>query len=446
MQVCHDPNQIDDCHCIQWNLQSVGVMLSQTPPVQATFQTAIQCPEDCLCLLCPRHSAATVDTVGEENDDEVVDLAYMEFDRSEVEARVPNQAEYFTVLQHTFHVFCDASEGAFGCCMYNVCYYMQGPITVRFIESKARICPAKGKATIPRKELCGMLIGTQLASSVAETYDLDTTDPEKFVFWSDSTSALFWVSTEKKKKVYVSNRCRKILNSTQRGQWRYCPGSLNPADSISRGSATATHLVSDLQYRFGPRFLYEQPFFWPENIIVSKPPVEALDELAKEKDVCETCLVSAEDLAWSLLLESRPTTLAEENLHLTAQESLSSKSSLLKFEPAGEIITQGGLSSKSSLLKFEPAGETMMDPLWDSESDSSILSILFGFLTEKDENTPPEIEIKVAASSPGDNQNHECLRGWHFKKELSPCFHPGNFQTLERFARFHVQVQSQKVR
>ena len=114
-----------------------------------------------------------------------------------------------------------------------------------------------------------MLLGAQLASSFAETYDLDTEDPDKFVFWSDSTAALFWVATDKKKKVYVANRCRKILNSTQKTQWRYCPGPLNPADTISRGTATATQLESDLQFRFGPRFLYEQEFFWPEQAPLS---------------------------------------------------------------------------------------------------------------------------------------------------------------------------------
>lgn len=63
----------------------------------------------------------------------------------------------------------------------------------------------------------------------------------------------------------MANRVADIQRMSNPSQWRYVPSALNPADCASRG-ILAGELVENQAWWFGPRFLYESPSFWPENL------------------------------------------------------------------------------------------------------------------------------------------------------------------------------------
>ena len=63
-------------------------------------------------------------------------------------------------------------------------------------------------------------------------------------------------------KTYVANRVSEIRDVSQASQWKYCPGSLNPAHDASRGPV-ADQLLSSERWFGGPAFLLRPEEEWP---------------------------------------------------------------------------------------------------------------------------------------------------------------------------------------
>ena len=66
-------------------------------------------------------------------------------------------------------------------------------------------------------------------------------------------------------KQFVQNRVDNILKLTDRNQWKFCPGSLNPADIPSRG-IRGSSLPGNQVWWHGPYFLSEPCSAWPNSI------------------------------------------------------------------------------------------------------------------------------------------------------------------------------------
>jgi hypothetical protein len=62
------------------------------------------------------------------------------------------------------HCFCDASENAYGACIFIKSINSEGVVQVNLLCAKARVAPLK-TTTIPRLELCAAVLGTQLSSA-----------------------------------------------------------------------------------------------------------------------------------------------------------------------------------------------------------------------------------------------------------------------------------------
>ncbi len=60
------------------------------------------------------------------------------------------------------HIFCDASEQAYGSVAYLRTESPEGKVGVAFVAARSRVAPKK-QQTIPRLELCAALTGSQLA-------------------------------------------------------------------------------------------------------------------------------------------------------------------------------------------------------------------------------------------------------------------------------------------
>ena len=130
------------------------------------------------------------------------------------------------------HVFCDASESAYGCAVYRV--NKQKKIS-RLLVAKARVAPLK-ELSVPRLELMALLIASRLLKFIYETYDKDEFD--ETIVWSDSKSALAWLVSKNTQTVFVRNRVEEINSVIPKSALSYVPTDDNPSDYVTRGKRT----------------------------------------------------------------------------------------------------------------------------------------------------------------------------------------------------------------
>ncbi|XP_055522990.1 uncharacterized protein LOC129717170 [Wyeomyia smithii] len=156
------------------------------------------------------------------------------------------------------HCFSDASEKAYGACLYLKSINAGGEVRVHLLSSKSRIAPLKCQ-TIPRLELCGAELAAKLFEKVNGAIRLAT----RAYFWTDSTCVLRWISaTPTTWSTYVANRTANIQTITECGQWRHVPGAQNPADLISRGILPG-EILQNTSWWEGPDWLKLEMAFWP---------------------------------------------------------------------------------------------------------------------------------------------------------------------------------------
>lgn len=163
-------------------------------------------------------------------------------------------------ITHDIHVFTDASERAYGACVYVRSVNGQGSARVQLLVSKNRVAPIK-PTTIPRLELCGALLGTRLCTKVMSSLTLPI---HKCHFWCDSTIVLCWIGMSPNMlKPFVRHRVDEIQESTAGHTWSYVPSKDNPADLVSRG--LKADLISECHLWWsGPQFLLENQLHWPK--------------------------------------------------------------------------------------------------------------------------------------------------------------------------------------
>ena len=130
------------------------------------------------------------------------------------------------------HVFCDASERAYGAVLY--IRSTHGTETqVGIIYGNDRLASLK-KVKLPRLELIAALVGARLLNYFCRETGYDVTEA---TLWSDSTVALGWIRNDPNRwKTFVGNRVTEIHTYNTPAQWKNCPGEDNPAGYfLSRG-------------------------------------------------------------------------------------------------------------------------------------------------------------------------------------------------------------------
>ncbi|XP_056001122.1 uncharacterized protein LOC130048439 [Ostrea edulis] len=115
------------------------------------------------------------------------------------------------------HIFSDASEKAIAASAY-LRTVSDGLTSVRFIMGRSKLAPLKGH-TIPRLELCGTVLATELAEIISVQLDIPL---ESMRYYTDSRVDLGYISNRTcRLYTYVSNRVDHILRTYSANQWNF---------------------------------------------------------------------------------------------------------------------------------------------------------------------------------------------------------------------------------
>ena len=118
------------------------------------------------------------------------------------------------------HVFCDASEVAYGAVAYFRYCLEDESYHTALVMAKSKLAPIR-TLSLPRLELCAAVTGVRLYQQIIKEIDLTI---HQIYFWSDSTLTLQYISnTTQRFKVFVANRVTEILDATSKDQWRHVP-------------------------------------------------------------------------------------------------------------------------------------------------------------------------------------------------------------------------------
>ncbi|XP_065094041.1 uncharacterized protein LOC135714581 [Ochlerotatus camptorhynchus] len=170
--------------------------------------------------------------------------------------RMPRWISWNGAFKLELHGFADASDVAYGACLYTRAVFPDGSAQMKLVCSKSRILPmkrAKTKAvTTPRAELLAALLLAKLTVKLQDATELDFASTN---LWSDSKIVLAWISKPPNVlHTYVSNRVSEIQKLTPNCSWKYIPTDENPADLISRGERPKKLLESKMWWTGPPTF------------------------------------------------------------------------------------------------------------------------------------------------------------------------------------------------
>ena len=153
----------------------------------------------------------------------------IELDRV-TEIRIPRRVSCDNSKVVELHGFADASEKAYGVCIYLRSLQRPGTWVVRLLCAKSRVAPLKS-VSLPRLELCAALTLSQLADRVKRVLQIELKLEH---YWSDSMIVLAWIQNQPTKwKTFVANRVSEIQRVTPVENWNHVISEENPADIIS---------------------------------------------------------------------------------------------------------------------------------------------------------------------------------------------------------------------
>ncbi|KAJ8955219.1 hypothetical protein NQ318_000244 [Aromia moschata] len=172
---------------------------------------------------------------------------------------IPRHVVCTNSIEIQIHGFSDASEAAYGACLFVRSVDTSGEISSCLLCAKSRVAPLK-TLTLPRLELCGALLLAQLTEKVMNALNTNVND---IFYWCDSKIVLAWIAAPPNKwKTFVCNRVAEIQRLTNINRWNHVRSHENPADLISRG-LLLENLIQNKLWWSGPAWLLEDSNCWP---------------------------------------------------------------------------------------------------------------------------------------------------------------------------------------
>nr|XP_041631713.1 uncharacterized protein LOC121502377 [Drosophila kikkawai]XP_041633461.1 uncharacterized protein LOC121503259 [Drosophila kikkawai] len=180
------------------------------------------------------------------------------------EIRIPRWVRFHPAAKVQYHAFCDASQDAYGAAIFVRVETADG-CCAHLLASKTRVAPVRS-ISIPRLELCGAVLLTELAASVIS--ELPPKAYEIF-YWTDSTIVLAWLGKPACTwTTFVANRVAKIEQRTNESKWGHVRSEDNPADLASRG-VSPQELKDSTLWWHGPAWLPLKQEQWPSEPLVN---------------------------------------------------------------------------------------------------------------------------------------------------------------------------------
>ncbi|UYV69493.1 hypothetical protein LAZ67_6003792 [Cordylochernes scorpioides] len=126
--------------------------------------------------------------------------------------KIPRRVGHGIRAHWSIHIFCDASQSAYAAAAFLRCPENKG-VSVQLLMAKSRLGPLK-KTTIPRMELLACMLGVRLGRYITESLNLAA---EPVYYWTDSTTALSWIKTNRQWGTFVNSRVKEICNTSDTG-------------------------------------------------------------------------------------------------------------------------------------------------------------------------------------------------------------------------------------
>lgn len=277
-------------------------------------------------------------------------------------------------IEIQIHGFSDASQLAYGACVYLRVTNEVGEHRVNLLCSKGRVCPLK-TLSIPRLELCAAVLLARLVKSVMTSLDIKI---DKCFFWTDSTIVLAWLRKNPSQwKTFVANRVAEVQQLSSFGSWNHVLTKDNPADLISRGCSPDTLIQSELWWS-GPDLLLQDIPGYSE--VSSQSTVEPFSSKDLEEKLPIISLVTVEDNTFNILqkfssfrklqrvtayclrfIDLVVTKSKTANVELSVQELQKSSEALIRLSQKSyfkkeiqDLSKNGQVSNSSKLLKLTP--------------------------------------------------------------------------------------------
>jgi len=229
---------------------------------------------------------------------------------------------------------------------------------------------------VPRLELQAATIAVRAHAMILKEIDLNIS---LIFFWTDSKITLQYINNEFRRfKTYVANRVSEIRDMSKPSQWRHCPGSLNPADGVSRG-LSAHQLLSSERWFSGPAFLSEPEEEWPQADFGELPEddlevknekaIFTLTALGKFYELLvrySSWTVLQKKVAWLLkfkayLQHRRDNSMDDSVKYLTTEDLERATSAIVKLvqnevyqEEIGELKKRGNVKSSNEIVRLRP--------------------------------------------------------------------------------------------